>query len=58
MVFKMSKREHQDEATRLRAQADQYGQAGNRKAVEALMTQVDGHERLADLTVDESDLGA
>lgn len=57
MVFKMSKKQHQDEATRLRAKADQYGKAGNRKAVKALMTQVDGHERLADLTVDESDLG-
>lgn len=53
MVFKMSKKQHQAEATRLRAQADQYKAAGDTKAHKTLMTQVEGHERLADLTVDE-----
>lgn len=57
MVFKWSKQQHRDAATGLRAKADQYKAAGNKKAVKALMTQVEGHERLADLTVDESDLG-
>lgn len=40
-------KEHNDEATRLLAKADQHAAAGNAKAAETLHTSVEAHRRFA-----------
>ncbi|QXJ22523.1 hypothetical protein AGRA3207_003539 [Actinomadura graeca] len=42
-----SKKDHENEATRLLAKADQYKAAGDKGAHDTLMIQVEGHKRLA-----------
>ncbi|WUI00947.1 hypothetical protein OHR68_03755 [Spirillospora sp. NBC_00431] len=44
---KWSKKDHETEATRLLAKADQYKAAGDQGAYDTLITQVKGHKKLA-----------
>ncbi|WP_019630208.1 hypothetical protein [Actinomadura atramentaria] len=42
-----TKKDHENEATRLLAKADQYEAAGDKKAHETLVGQVEGHRKLS-----------